>query len=139
MKLNVDGVSKIHNKRAGAGCVIRNYLGRWQVGAARKLGHCSALLAEVWAILLELELAWDKGYREVTLETDWQTAKYKALIDSCRSLLQRDWNVELLHIYREANSAVDGVTNWAICQSSRLLHLLADQQGISYPRWVHIM
>ena len=55
---------------AGGGGLLRDQDGRWISGFSFKLGTCSVLVAELWAILHGLRLAWEKGVRKLTVETD---------------------------------------------------------------------
>lgn len=74
MKLNVVGASTGTQRLRGAACVIRDEEGRWRRGAARNLGSCSVEPAELWAVLLGLELAWAAGYKKIIIETDSKLA-----------------------------------------------------------------
>ncbi|GAB2237143.1 hypothetical protein Droror1_Dr00027025 [Drosera rotundifolia] len=68
--LNTDGASKRECNKATAGSVIRDCRGRWILGFTAFLGYCSALVAELQAIILGLEQAWNRGYRRVVLQSD---------------------------------------------------------------------
>ncbi|MCI20290.1 ribonuclease H protein, partial [Trifolium medium] len=70
IKCNTDGALVSQNQQADCGGVFRNESGAWLGGFARKLGSCSALMAELWGILSALQLAKEKGYRKVILESD---------------------------------------------------------------------
>lgn len=70
-------------------------------------------------------MAWDKGFKDVLLETDSRVAllminnkkrddSYNViLVDKCRQILQREWIVQIEHIYREANMVADWLANRA--------------------------
>lgn len=47
VKININGACKQHKGHAKAACVIRDEEGRWKIGAARNLGLCSPLHAEL--------------------------------------------------------------------------------------------
>lgn len=40
----------------------------------------------------------------------------EVLVEKCKELIQTDWEIEVIHIYKEANTVADGVTNWALQQ-----------------------
>lgn len=61
LKVNVDGASKGAMSFGGAACLIKDGEGNWMKGAARNLGSCSSDQAELWGMLLGLELAWVEG------------------------------------------------------------------------------
>ena len=42
--------------------------GLWIRGLAYNISKCSALVAELWVVLVGLQLAWTKGYRRVQFE-----------------------------------------------------------------------
>lgn len=64
-------------------------------------------------------LAWDKGYKGVTLQTDsllatkWLTTdievpvEFSNLVFDCRLLLNGDWETRVDHVWREANNYAD--------------------------------
>ncbi|XP_027164808.1 uncharacterized protein LOC113764959 [Coffea eugenioides] len=55
---------------APLGGIIRDEAGHWLGGFSVGLGTASNILAELWAILRGLQLAWEKGYRKVIIESD---------------------------------------------------------------------
>jgi hypothetical protein len=42
----------------------------WLGGFGRNLGYFSVFMSKLWGIYSALELAWDKGYRMLSLESD---------------------------------------------------------------------
>lgn len=159
LKINVDGVSKCNSGLVGVGCVIRDCQGHWILREARNLGICSPLLVKIWASFMGLQLAWERGYTNIILETDFKSVvsllsdndssinTNHVLLEKCKELLTKGWTVEVSHIFKEANTTANGIANWALLQPIgrhlltspvRILNLLlADQQGVSYPRWVN--
>ncbi|KAL8170434.1 hypothetical protein V2J09_022238 [Rumex salicifolius] len=65
VKINIDGASRLGSRHAAARGLIRNYGGNWEVSFVANLGYCSALEAELWAILHGLDMAWGKGYDRI--------------------------------------------------------------------------
>lgn len=74
----------------------------------------------MFSIKFALKWAWNKGFRQIMLETNSKLAHQillspstrqghqQSLIHSIVTLLNRgDWQVQLTHIFREANSSVD--------------------------------
>lgn len=74
-KLNTDGASKGNSSLAGCGGVIRSPNGFFVSGFAFNIGSCNALVAELWAVLHDLQLAWDWGARHLILELDSKVAQ----------------------------------------------------------------
>lgn len=119
VKLNTDGCSKKkNNMQASAGGLIRDEGGRWLAGFMANLGQCDSLTAETWVVIL----AWDKGHRRITLETDslllHNMIKGKThlkcltpMLQPIAEILSRDWVVEVKHCYREANFCADSLAN----------------------------
>ena len=70
-------------------------------------------VAEFWAIYRGLMLAWDLGYKQVILETDFEYCLHVVihlissnhpqaqLIQACWNLVQRDWQCFCKHTHRE--------------------------------------
>lgn len=78
------------------------------------------LSTELWSIVTELSLAWEKNCRHVCLETDSKEA-LEFVVNGCLenhsllsvaiqvgSLVRREWEVRFQWIYREGNEAA----NW---------------------------
>ncbi|MBA0815447.1 hypothetical protein Gohar_000217 [Gossypium harknessii] len=59
---------------ASAGEVVRDDKGDWISGFSRSLGVATVLHSELWAILDGLNLAWDRGFRKIILESDSKEA-----------------------------------------------------------------
>jgi ribonuclease HI len=129
VKINVDGCSKGNPGLVGAGGVIRDAMGRWIVGFALNIGICTSVGAELWAITNGLKLAWSKGFRKIILESDSSLAvdlitKNKIFIDKnynlimqARELLAKEWDIQVRHVYREANSMADWLANYGLTRS----------------------
>ena len=69
IKLNVDRCSKGNPRVAGAEAVIQDHMGTWIVGFGRNIGFCSLVTAKLWAIYVGLQITWDRGFRNVILES----------------------------------------------------------------------
>jgi ribonuclease HI len=73
-ELNVDGSSFGNSSHGSFGGLIRNNIGEWMHGFSGSCGRASNILAELYAILKGLQLAWDLGYCTITLESDSKSA-----------------------------------------------------------------
>ncbi|XP_061375835.1 uncharacterized protein LOC133317945, partial [Gastrolobium bilobum] len=125
VKLNVDGACDANGTRTGCGGVFRDASGTWIVGFCKNLGSGTVLHAELWACLVGLELAWDRGFRQVWLEGDSLSAQqlitngchhdYPAanLVNRIRNLMQRDWQIYMSHIHREGNRVADFLASYS--------------------------
>ncbi|CAN1165304.1 Putative ribonuclease H protein At1g65750, partial [Linum perenne] len=79
--------------------------------------------AELKAIVEGLKLAWSLGLRKVVVQSDLRVAvsilqkgvgmqhQHKALVAEFVDLTSREWEVQLSHVYREANCAADHLAN----------------------------
>lgn len=67
---NTDGSYREGDDLGGCGGVFRGCNGEWLAGFCYRIGGCNALLAEVWAVLQGLRIAWDKGFRKLNVEVD---------------------------------------------------------------------
>ncbi|KAL9453332.1 hypothetical protein AB3S75_009020 [Citrus x aurantiifolia] len=159
-KLNTDG-SVRNSWDAGAGGVIRDYAGNWISGFCMNIGECTVVMAELWGLYQGLLLAWETGIKWLMVEVDslcvtQMISKHVvvpnvsyALVVAVRDLLNRNWQVCLTHIYREANSVADFMANMALSLPSGM-HLfssppmgtysaiLQDMIGVAKPRIVPI-
>ena len=111
--------------RATCGGVLKNHLGNWIISFTKNLGICSTYVAELWGIVKGLQLAWQKGFRNMILEVDLGNLISKlqdrkkneaelSLYLQCLSLLERSWQVKLKHTPREGNNAANWMANLGI-------------------------
>lgn len=159
--VNTDGASKAGGGISGCGGLVRDHHGRWLGGFTRFIGETHAYIAELWGALEGLLLAWTKGYRHVELQLDSKvvvsqltgngsgTMMGRGLVHRLQQMLQRQWQVKILHIYREANMVADGLACIA-CEGGegmhfwehppeRILQFLHDDCiGVSTPRLVSV-
>ncbi|CAL1389137.1 unnamed protein product [Linum trigynum] len=114
--LNSDG--SVVNGQAAAGGVLRDENGRLIRAFSMKLGEVSITRAELEGIVKGLQVAWNEGLRCIVVHTDSQTAiklikeaenrhRHFLLVQEARRLLALDWQVQLLHVYREGNFVAD--------------------------------
>lgn len=70
-KLNVDGSVLVSLRAAAAGGLLGDGSGELLVGFYCKLGICSVLEAEIWAVYHRLRVVWQRGYmtKSITLGT----------------------------------------------------------------------
>ncbi|KAH9768779.1 putative ribonuclease H protein [Citrus sinensis] len=125
VKLNTDGARK-DSGVAGAGGLVRDYRGVWQIGFCINLGACSVLTAELWGLYHGLCMASQRGFRRIWVEVDSKPVtqilanpttpvnEHHSPILAIRELLSRDWIVRVNHIYREANIAADFLASFSL-------------------------
>lgn len=154
--LNVDGSSLGNLGRAGIGGVLR-YAGGWICGFLGYIGEADSLKAELLALLHGIEVAWDKGARDVLCFSDSSLAVlavekgvgqfhvYAPIIQSIRDGIQRDWRFRLAHTLREANQPANWLAKedakqnapWQLLEeapSSLGIFLHTDGIQVAYPR-----
>lgn len=133
-------------------------MGAWLGGFARKVGICSLVAVELWAVLWGLDMAWDKGSKKVILKVDSQLVAqnvkaprmsmdmHMALVQAIKERLSRRWQI-VIHTYREGNAVADWLANeglqsgsdnaWLEDPPHRIYYLLfQDIVGVAYPRFV---
>lgn len=81
--------------------------------------------AELWGVVDCMEMAWNYGARRVIMEGDSnmvvkilnganQSFMDKSnLIHKCRGLMSRNWEVKVVHAFREQNVVADGLAKYA--------------------------
>jgi ribonuclease HI len=139
--------------------VIRNSAGGWLAGFAFHIGGITtSLRAELWGILKGLELAKERGFRNVCLEVDSQSACQlisgfsnetsvwnQPLLEAIRRLAFSFADFSVQHVYREAKRCADWLANhaYSLPIGCHVYHqapfglssiLLGDVIGISIPR-----
>ena len=122
IKLNTDGSVIGNLGLAGAGGLLRDSSGEWISSFSLHLGLASNNMAELAAVRQGLAIAWALGFIFIQLELDStivltrlteKNATYPAnmrpLICDCRNLMDREWEVQVLHTYHEANAIADAL------------------------------
>lgn len=156
-KCNVDGSVVNSGRNAGCGGAFWDSLGRWLGGFTRNLGLVPILMAELWGILIALQIAWDKRLTSLWIESDSLLAvsalnkpclpqhSCAAIIHLIQEFLGKDWLVKVSHIKREVNQVVDVLPGMAHGGSFDTVFLsnpsiecssmlLDDACGIGFPR-----
>ena len=94
-----------------------------------------------------LNLTWDKGFRKVVLESDSRVViglingesvrvdRNFNLIMQIKNILGRDWEVIILHVYREANCVAYWLTNFGLTRDLlvRGADTISDHPSVIYP------
>ncbi|XP_058737868.1 TMV resistance protein N-like isoform X3 [Vicia villosa] len=119
VKLNVDSCCMENPRNAGYGGLFRDVEGNWLGGFYGSLGFATNMKAELYAICQGLITAWDLGYKNMLVETDSLEAinhieeaniehdAYRSLVADIRSLMKRNWSLNLVHSLREDNACAD--------------------------------
>lgn len=138
VKLNTEGSSLGNPGNSGYGGLIRNSCGEWLLGLSGRCGFTSNLNAELHAISHGLDIAWDKGIKDVICELDSQLAlslvekgvvqshPYAPIVDYIRSFKNYNWRLSFVHTLQEGNNNMDwlakfganmdyGLRLWNLC------------------------
>lgn len=70
ISISYDGIVSVAGRIVGCGGVLRYERGRFLVAFAHKLGACSIVQAELWAIYHGVCLAWRRGFKQLHIESD---------------------------------------------------------------------
>ncbi|CAI0430385.1 unnamed protein product [Linum tenue] len=142
--LNSDG--SVINGQATAGGVIRDETGRLVRAFSMKLGEASITRVELEGLVKGLQVVWNEGFRRVMVQTDSQTAiklikesdnrhPHFRLVQEARRLLALNWQVQLLHIYREGNFFADYLASVGHQLQQRFHFLEAPDPMLNY--WLY--
>lgn len=136
VKLNVDGSFREQDGSMGAGGLFRDSEGRWLFGFHGHRRWGNALIAEAQALLIGLDLAWDRGIRELVVEVDCQellqsvgdeeSRHFLPVLSTIKDMLERDWRVSLSRISRECNGPADHLAKVGAHSSSPEVCVLAE-------------
>ncbi|XP_028100952.1 uncharacterized protein LOC114300280 [Camellia sinensis] len=141
LKMNTDGNARGDPGDGGFGGLIRDEKGIWICGFYGKLTKCSCIEAEIWAIYRGLTIAFEKGYKDLIIETDSMDAidmqkKKVEVISSLRSLVEdskfliRRCGYTLQHVLREGNLSADGLAKMGADQDEPLVVMEDAPDGI---------
>ncbi|KAJ1385829.1 Ribonuclease H domain [Sesbania bispinosa] len=119
-KLNVDGSHIPSSRRMGVGGVLRDANKNWISGFSGFQGIGTVVEAEFLAVLTGLEFAWQKGVTHLILELDCLEVVSEinqpssmpshpnyVVICNIRDFMNRNWEVTLQHVARDANRPAD--------------------------------
>lgn len=132
---NIDVEFKFDSGFAGCRDLIRDHLDYWHGGFSKHIGHCSALIAELWGLLEGLRLCHHKGIQklEVCLDADGVRSivlgKESVWLDSwglvrkIQKLLHLLWEMSIKHVHREANKVADKLANLGCSQGDSLFFM----------------
>ncbi|CAN1762528.1 Putative ribonuclease H protein At1g65750 [Linum perenne] len=159
ISVNTDGSVIQPAGKAAAGGVLRNSQGSFIGAFSVNLGSCSIMRAELRAAEIGLGYAWSLGARKVILQLDSLAAvnailgpptedlRHSHTLLGIDGLRQRDWQVSVHHVFREANQVADllahlghskplGTTFFTYCPSFIRFALFSDCIGTSFPRLI---
>ncbi|CAN1746080.1 Putative ribonuclease H protein At1g65750 [Linum perenne] len=110
--------------QAAAGGLIRDASGNCILAYTMNLGVCSITRAEICGALEGVRRAWEAGYRKLVVQLDSRAAvailtsplpasshQYTLEVLEFQELLHQEWEVKVLHVYREGNQAADYLVN----------------------------
>ncbi|KAL6564685.1 hypothetical protein OROMI_016135 [Orobanche minor] len=132
---------------------------QWLCGFSRYLGE--AYVAELWAVWEGLKMARGLGFSKIELQVDSKDVMAsisnhmadsfddRGLFRRVKQVLEQEWQVNISHVYREANSMADCLASMG-CEPSDefciyhhppdfiLQFLHADCNGVSTPRQITV-
>lgn len=125
LKLNTDGAFNSSTGQAKAGGVFRDRDGNWRGDFVMNIGCCSIIEAELWDLFQGLSSVWNGGIRRLQVEVDsacvvhmiqkhlHQVNSHYQVVTGIKTMLAKEWEVSICHIYREANKVFDALANYA--------------------------
>ena len=129
IKLNTYGSAISNSGLAGAGGILWDHSSVWISGFSLHLGLASNNMVELPTVWQGLALAWYMGFKFIQFELD-SSVVLTLLIDhnvtyppnmiplicDCRNLMDQDWDVQVLHMYHEANACANALAEWGTHQ-----------------------
>lgn len=127
--------------------VLRDKNGSWIGGFARNMGSCNVLMTELTGIGEGLVMAWDLNIRKLCIESDSavgaelvegpliHTHHFATVIHEIKMWLQKDWQVRLIHNYREGNAVADWIATFAHSLPVGLHSFQSAPRGMVYLIW----
>lgn len=157
VKLNCDGARSDGDVRAACGGIVRDHTDSYCFAFSCNLGECAVLVAELWAILYGVCLAWARGFRSISIESDSLLAitllnkgcpichPCHALVNQIKHTIGRAHDIRFSHVLREANQAADILAKTGLSLDVKFyifesmppflaLPCLADSSGVPFPR-----
>jgi ribonuclease HI len=125
-KCNIDGASNGNPGTAACGGVFRNNYSDFVFAFVEPLGIATSFYAELSGALRAVEIAWEKGWMNLWLETDSSlvVSTFNKSNNSVAWSLRNRWrnvhirlkdmNIMVSHIYREGNKVADTLANYGL-------------------------
>ena len=146
-EINCDGSWDQDIGIAGAGGVIRDWLGSWIGGYFLKCGSSAIDRAELRGILHGLRVAWDATSIKMINEGVSDSHRLFDLVFAVRKMIHRDWECVTRYIPREKNQVGDWLAKSSLKLDRKFVYfefpppgvgkfLLADSMCISFLRLV---
>ncbi|KAK9021456.1 hypothetical protein V6N11_011443 [Hibiscus sabdariffa] len=116
-----NGVTTLHcepptmGSNAGAvGGLFRDHSGAWIAGFQQAIGKCSPLHAELWALFIGFQYAWELGFTTLQIQTD------------CKEC----WMTDIIRIPRDGNRAADMLAKSTDTSAHDMLRLLTPPRAL---------
>lgn len=120
LNLNVDGSKASRTELIASGGVFRDEDGEWRAGFIAGLGKGTVLMAEIWAIFHGISMAVERGFTELTVDTDSAEAlrfinrgcvshPQHHLVEAIRDMLVSNPSISIVKISREQNKVADRI------------------------------
>ena len=132
-KLNTDGAALGNPGVAGCGGIVWDERGNWVAGFARKIRIASSFKAELWGLRDGLTLCCNLNISSLIVELDakvvvdilhnvnYENNVLSPILDDCRQLMSRFDQVQVNHVYRQANGYANGLAKMGAEQESSFL------------------
>lgn len=157
-KINCDGAFTRYGNKAAAGGIVRDWEANFVYAFSSSLGKCcTALEAELLAIKIGVQTAVSRGYGNLIVESDshasiqlinlgvQQSHIFYDLVSSILEIGSKANHIVWNHVFREANSAADGLAKHGLSLSGRVelfefpppfiwAPMCADEMGVIYTR-----
>ncbi|XP_004304923.1 PREDICTED: putative ribonuclease H protein At1g65750-like [Fragaria vesca subsp. vesca] len=130
IKVNTDGLAKGNPSPAACGGVFRDASGGFLGSFCQSLGWKTSFYSELYAVILAIEIAHDKGWVYLWLESDSVSVvacfssksfsppwNLRVRWNNCLSII-RQMNFRCSHIFREGNMVADKMANLGLSNAS---------------------
>ncbi|KAL4282362.1 hypothetical protein GQ457_03G021730 [Hibiscus cannabinus] len=132
--LNVDGAVSSVTRTGSIGGLLRDYVGSWISDFQKRIGNCTPLQAELWAIFIGLQYAWDQGVEILQVQSDFKEAVQMlnaplagtnsfSLVRAIVKLFQRGWRVDIIWVARSGNQAANALAKNADFSALYTIHM----------------
>ncbi|KAL4377731.1 hypothetical protein GQ457_02G020530 [Hibiscus cannabinus] len=122
--LNVDGVVSFNTGKSSIGGLLRDHSSNFIFGFSKFIGCTNSLHAELWSLLVGLQLAWAHGVDLLQVQTDCRKViqllqephvdSYSiSLVHSIRQLWRKAWFIDIIWTSRSGNNVADKLVKLA--------------------------
>lgn len=113
-------------KKVATSVVLKDSNGKVNFYFAIDIGHCSNVIAELWAIMLGIHIVWSRGFKQFMVEYNSSVAILllnhgcpsfhlcSSMVSNIKAFKEQGGSFVCLHSLRKGNQVTDKLANFGL-------------------------